>query len=73
MTDQELLPAIDQMMDRKLDQKLTPICQRLDRVEEELSEAKETLSEVRTGGNTLLEWAEETGESIAFPLPKINL
>ncbi|MCI9170868.1 MAG: hypothetical protein HFF42_08080 [Lawsonibacter sp.] len=69
MVDLELLKAIEEMMDRKLD----PVNQRLDRVEQELCEVKEGLSEVRTGVNTLLEWADEVGGAIAFPIPKMNL
>ena len=83
MTDQELLKAIEGLLDQKLvpiyqrldgiDQRLDGIDQRLDRVEEELCEVKEGLSEVRTGVNTLLEWADEMGGTIAFPIPKMNL
>ena len=80
MVDMELLKAIEEMMDRKLDEKLAPVNQRLDRVESDLTEVKgrlsdveESLSEVRTGVNTLLEWADEVGGTIAFPIPKMNL
>ena len=38
-----------------------------------LSDVEEGLSEVRTGVNTLLEWADEVGGTIAFPIPKMNL
>ena len=69
MVDLELLKAMEEMMDRKLN----PINQRLDRVEQELCEVKEGLSEVRTGVNTLLEWADEVGGTIAFPIPKMDL
>ena len=64
MTDQELLKAMEKMliesekrMEKVMDQKLEPI--------------KEDLAEVRSGVNTLLEWAEQVGGSIEFPLPKI--
>ena len=57
MTDQELLQAIEQIVDKKLDEKLEPI--------------KEDLEEVRSGVNTLLDWADKVGDSISFPLPKI--
>ncbi|MCI9242678.1 MAG: hypothetical protein HFF43_04755 [Lawsonibacter sp.] len=77
MVDMELLKAIEEMMDRKLDekleQKLAPIIQRLDRVEGELCEVKEGLAEVRTGVNALLEWGDEVSGTIAFPIPKMNL
>ena len=64
MTDQELLKAMENMliesekrMEKVMDQKLEPI--------------KEDLAEVRSGVNTLLDWAEQVGGSIEFPLPKI--
>ena len=64
MTDQELLKAMEKMliesekrMEKVMDQKLEPI--------------KEDLAEVRSGVNTLLEWADKVGDSIEFPLPKI--
>ena len=65
MVDKELLEAIGQMMDEKLDRKLQPIVDRLDKLEES-SEA------VRSGVNALLEWAEECGNVIKFPLPKVK-
>ena len=60
MVDKELLEAIGQMMDEKFDQKLQPIIDRLDN------------EEVRDGVNALLEWAEECGNVIKFPLPKVK-
>ena len=57
MTDQELLKALEQLIDKKLDEKLEPV--------------KEDLAEVRSGVNALLDWAEQVGGSIEFPLPKI--
>ena len=50
MVDKELLEAIGQMMDEKFDQKLQPIIDRLDKLEE-------SNEEVRDGVNALLEWA----------------
>ena len=89
MVDMELLQAIEQMLDKKLDEKLdkmldekldkkldeklAPVVQRLDALEEDIAEVKESLSEVRTGVNTLLDWADEVGGTIAFPNPKMNL
>ena len=60
MTDQELLQAMEQMMDRKLQP-----------IKEDIATVKEELAEVRSGVNTLLRWAEKVGDSIDFPLPKI--
>ena len=53
------------MMDEKFDQKLQPIIERLDKLEE-------SNEEVRDGVNALLEWAEECGNVIKFPLPKVK-
>lgn len=65
MVDKELLEAISQMMDEKLDRKLQPIIDRLDKLEE-------SSEEVRSGVNALLEWAEECWNVIKFPLPKVK-
>ena len=65
MVDKELLEAIGQMMDEQLDRKLQPIVDRLDKLEE-------SSEEVRSGVNALLEWAEECGNVIKFPLPKVK-
>ena len=59
MTDQELLRAMEQMMDRKLEP-----------IKNDIAEIKEDLAEVRGGVNTLLDWADKVGDSISFPLPK---
>lgn len=60
MTDQELLQAMEQMMDKKLQP-----------IKEDIEEIKENLTEVRSGVNTLLDWADKVGDTISFPLPKI--
>ena len=60
MTDQELLQAMRQMMQEEL----KPINQRLDTMEE-------GLEEVRTGVNSLLDWAERASHVLEFPLPKV--
>ena len=65
MVDKQLLEAIGQMMDEKLDRKLHPIIDRLDKLEE-------SSEEVRSGVNSLLEWAEECGNVIKFPLPRVK-
>lgn len=65
MTDQELLQAMSQMMDLKLNQKLSPI-------KEEIEEMKESLSEVRTGVNMLISWSEKVSMAAKFPLPDID-
>lgn len=60
MTDQELLQAMEQMMDKKLQP-----------IKEDIEGIKEDLTEVRSGVNTLLDWADKVGDTISFPLPKI--
>ena len=73
--DKELLEAIAQMMD----QKLQPINDRLDTLQEDVATMKEDMAELkeaheatRSGVNSLLEWAEECGNVIKFPLPKVK-
>lgn len=69
MSDQELLTEISQMMEAKLntklDEKLKPIIEKLDKLEE-------SQDETRSGVNSLLEWAEECSNVIKFPLPRIK-
>ena len=60
MTDQELLQAIR----TTVQEELKPINKRLETLEE-------GQAEIRNGVNTLLDWADRVGDSIAFPLPKI--
>ena len=68
MVDQELLQAMEAMMDRKLQ----PIQEDIAGIKERLDTIEESLSEVRGGVNELLDWAEKVGDSIDFPLPKIG-
>ena len=41
-------------------------------VKEDLAELKEAHEETRCGVNSLLEWAEECGNVIKFPLPRVK-
>ena len=59
MTDQEL-----QAIRAIIQEELKPM-------KEDLAGVKEDLAEVRSGVNTLLDWADKVGDSISFPLPKI--
>ncbi|RKI63420.1 hypothetical protein D7V91_17465 [bacterium 1xD42-67] len=61
MTDQELLQAMSQMMD----QKLQPIIERLDALEE-------SQEETRNGVNMLINWSEKVSMAATFPLPDID-
>ena len=74
MTDQELLQAMSEMMDKKLE----PIKADIAEMKEDVAELKEDVAELkedaeitRSGVNTLLAWAEDCGNVIKFPLPKI--
>ena len=40
-------------------------------VRKDITELKDGQAEIRSGVNTLLEWADKEGDSIEFPLPKI--
>ena len=63
MTNEELLEVLNQRFDA--------IDKRFDAIEEQLEELKEYSEITRTGVNSLLEWAEDCGNVIKFPLPKV--
>jgi hypothetical protein len=66
--DKELLEAISKMMDEKLE----PIKKDIAELKDDVSTLKETSEVTRDGVNSLLEWAEECGNVIKFPLPKVK-
>lgn len=68
MIDLEMIQAMRAMMKEELE----PINKRLDAIEENLDELKEHAEITRDGVNSLLEWAEECGNVIKFPLPKVK-
>lgn len=68
MTDQELLQAMSQMMD----QKLQPINQRLDQLDQRMDTLEESLEETRNGVNMLISWSEKVSMAATFPLPDID-
>lgn len=75
MVDQELLQAMRAMIKEEME----PINKRLDGIDERLSGIDERLERLeehteitRDGVNSLLEWAEECGNTITFPLPKVK-
>ena len=41
-------------------------------IKEDVAELKEAHEETRSGVNSLFEWAEECGNVIKFPLPKVK-
>lgn len=51
---------------------LNAMNKRFDAIDEEIANLKESLEETRSGVNSLLEWAEECGNVIKFPLPKVK-
>ena len=80
--DKDLLEAIGQMleaqkremsemMDEKLDKKLKPITERLDKLQADMDELKEAHEITRDGVNALLEWSDKISEAQRLPLPKI--
>lgn len=66
--DKDLLQAISQMMDEKL----KPINDRLDSMEDKIDKLQEDAQITRAGVNSLLDWAEECGNVIKFPLPRVK-
>lgn len=75
MENQELLTALSAMLDQKLDQKLGPINERLEKLEdgqnqlnERMDAMGESLEEVRDSVNALLEWSETVGVKFDLPL-----
>lgn len=64
MLDEKDLEAIARLLE--------PINKRLDKIDERLDGLEESNEEVRSGVNALLEWAEECGNVIKFPLPRVK-
>lgn len=55
--------------------KLDLILEKLDTMQKDIDSLKameEDVKEIRGGVNSLLEWAEECGNVIKFPLPKVK-
>lgn len=52
--------------------KMDLILEKLDAMQRDIEELKESNEEVRSGVNALLEWAEECGNVIKFPLPRVK-
>ena len=50
---------------------LRKINSRLDKIEEDIEEINESAEITRSGVNALLDWAEDCGNAIKFPLPRI--
>ena len=63
--------AIDEQFSA-IDERFDAIDERFNAIDEEIANLKESLEETRSGVNSLLEWAEECGNVIKFPLPKVK-
>lgn len=70
MTNEELLEALNKQFE-SIDKRFDSIEKRLGQIEEDIEEIKETAEITRNGVNALIEWAEDCGNAIKFPLPKI--
>lgn len=53
-------------------EKLDNMEKKMDAMQEDIDILKESQKETRSGVNALLEWAEECGNVIKFPLPKVK-
>ena len=77
MTNEELLEVLNKRFEA-MDKRFDSIEKRLEQMEEDIEEIKEDVSELketaeitRNGVNALIEWAEDCGNAIKFPLPRI--
>ena len=87
MTDQELLQAMQKM----IEQSETRMCQRIEQsieqsevrmgqmmdqklepIKADIEEIKESLDVVRSCTNSLIEWSEKVSMAVHFPLPAID-
>mgnify|MGYP000270168589 CR=1 FL=1 len=53
-------------------QELRKLNSKMDAMQADISQLKEDSEITRAGVNALLEWAEECGNVIKFPLPKVK-
>ena len=56
---------------RKINSRLDKIEEDIDEIKEDIEEIKESAEITRSGVNALLDWAEDCGNAIKFPLPRI--
>ena len=57
---------------RKINGRLDGMVSRMEGIESRLDKLEEHAEVTRAGVNSLLEWAEECGNVIKFPLPKVK-
>ena len=69
MLDKNDLQAISELLDRKFEEKLQPINERLDRIETDIALIREDAAITRNAANRLIEWAEETHDQVGRPVP----
>jgi len=70
MTNEELLEVLNQRFD-SIEKRLEQMEENIEEIKEDVSELKETAEITRNGVNALIEWAEDCGNAIKFPLPRI--
>ena len=70
MTNEELLEVLNQRFD-SIEKRLEQMEEDIEEIKEDVSELKETAEITRNGVNALIEWAEDCGNAIKFPLPRI--
>lgn len=71
MLDEKDLQAIAKLLE-PINDRLDSMDKRLDSIDARLDNLEESQEEVRSGVNALLEWAEECGNVVKFPLPKVK-
>lgn len=71
MTNEELLEALNARFDA-IESRLGGMESRMEGIESRLDRLEEHAEITRAGVNSLLEWAEECGNVIKFPLPKVK-
>lgn len=64
MTDNELLQAMSDIMDKKLNEKLTPINTRLDNMDSRLEKLEADTSSLKAGQNRIIEKQRELRQDI---------
>lgn len=78
MTNEELLEALNKRFDaidsrlEKIEEDVSNLETDVSTLKDDVSSLKETSEITRAGVNSLLDWAEECGNVIKFPLPKVK-
>ena len=78
MTNEELLESLNTRFDAigkrfdSIDKRLDAMQSDIESLKDDVADLKESAEITRGGVNSLLEWAEECGNVIKFPLPKVK-